>query len=385
MSGRCSVHRCRLLPLVRVALVLVVSLGWTGARGYGQVAPAPPTPSVSDPLDLELVAELSELAARCDGTVGVSALHLPSGREVHLNADQRYPMASTYKLPIAVSVLRCIDQGELEWTREIPIREGDLHPGSGSLQHEYRGPHTRLTLEALFHRMLTESDNSATDLLLRAVGGADAVQQDLHEHGLEGMRVDRSTLRMICDWVGVRDVPEDELLAPHEFVTRYTAVPVAERDRAANAFADDPRDTSSPRAMLELLRALWADAELLSENSRVRLLETMAQCRTGPARLRGLLPPSAEVAHKTGTIGGSTNDVGIVTLPDGRGHLLIAVFVKKSRDAVPDREKAIAAIARALYDAHWVAQTNEPSDRPESEAGEHDDASAPNRTAHGRR
>lgn len=76
----------------------------------------------------------------------------------------------------------------------------------------------------------------------------------------------------------------------------------------------------------------------------------MRRCRTGEARLRGLLPQGTELAHKTGTIGGTTNDVGIITLPDNAGHVAIAAFVKASEKEVSARERAIAEIARAVHD-----------------------------------
>ena len=80
------------------------------------------------------------------------------------------------------------------------------------------------------------------------------------------------------------------------------------------------------------------------------LLDIMRRCRTGDARLKGLLPADTVVAHKTGTIGGTTNDVGIITLPDGAGHVAIAVFVKASDKDAASRERAIAEIARAVHD-----------------------------------
>ncbi len=76
----------------------------------------------------------------------------------------------------------------------------------------------------------------------------------------------------------------------------------------------------------------------------------MLACETGLLRIRGMLPPGTEVADKTGTIGGSTNDVGVVTLPENAGQIAIVVFVKDSKLEVPDREKVIAQISRAAYD-----------------------------------
>ena len=79
------------------------------------------------------------------------------------------------------------------------------------------------------------------------------------------------------------------------------------------------------------------------------LLDILYRCRTGDARIKGMLPPGTEVAHKTGSIGGTVNDVGIVNLPDGGGHVVLALFVKQGTKP-EDRERAIAQISRAVYD-----------------------------------
>jgi beta-lactamase class A len=67
-------------------------------------------------------------------------------------------------------------------------------------------------------------------------------------------------------------------------------------------------------------------------------------------RLKGMLPPGTPVAHKSGTLGGSTNDVGMITLPEDAGHVVVAIFIKTSKRESSEREKAIAEIARAVYD-----------------------------------
>ena len=76
----------------------------------------------------------------------------------------------------------------------------------------------------------------------------------------------------------------------------------------------------------------------------------MERCRTGAGRLRGLLPPDTLVAHKTGTIGGTVNDVGVMTLPQNAGQVVIAVFIKGSDASEAVREKTIAQIGRAVRD-----------------------------------
>ena len=121
------------------------------------------------------------------------------------------------------------------------------------------------------------------------------------------------------------------------------------REKAAEKFAKDPRDTSTPEDMAYLLYQIWA-GKTLSPESTTLLKDTMLACETGTLRIRGMLPPGIEVANKTGTIGGTTNDVGVITLPDYAGQVIIVVFVKDSKLEVPEREKVIAQISRAAYD-----------------------------------
>src|SRR5258708_3136133 len=129
------------------------------------------------------------------------------------------------------------------------------------------------------------------------------------------------------------------------------AVPRDEAKKAATAFDQDPRDTSTPDGMTALLGRIWLhDREVMKPESADLLLDIMRRCQTGQARLKGILPEGTEVAHKTGSIGGTTNDVGIVTLPDNTGHVAIAVFVKASDKPVAERERAIAEIARTAHD-----------------------------------
>jgi len=101
--------------------------------------------------------------------------------------------------------------------------------------------------------------------------------------------------------------------------------------------------------MTRLLEGIW-EAEFLSRESSDLLLEIMYGCRTGENRLKGMLPPDTEVAHKTGTIGRTTSDVGIIDLPHGAGHVVVVVFVKESEVPIRERERVIAQIARAAHD-----------------------------------
>jgi len=107
--------------------------------------------------------------------------------------------------------------------------------------------------------------------------------------------------------------------------------------------------------MAHLLRRIW-EGEVLEAETTALLKTIMRDTRTGQGRLRGMLPDGTPVAHKTGTVGDvindvgviAFNDVGVIALPDGRGEVVVAMFVKaKGGEA---RDRAIAQVARAVHD-----------------------------------
>jgi len=114
------------------------------------------------------------------------------------------------------------------------------------------------------------------------------------------------------------------------------------------------RNWATPDAMVHLLCVLQRGRGL-SASSRRLLLGLMTGSTTGPDRIRGLLPVGTVVAHKTGssgTVNGltrATNDVGLITLPDGR-HLAVAVFVSDTRASDTVQARVIAKIARTAWD-----------------------------------
>jgi beta-lactamase class A len=292
------------------------------------------------------VARLSKLSG---GTMGLAAIHLETGRRVSLNGAEAFPMASTFKVPIAVQLLTRVDQGEISLDQMVEIKQSDLHPGSGTLTELFNKPGVALSVRNLLELMLLISDNSATDVALRLAGGPAAVTARMRALGCEGIRVDRSTAVLIGDWLGVTALPPEEKWTPAMWMMLAAAVKPEDRAAAAKRFDADPRDTSTPDAMGRLLERIHRK-DLLKQNSGELLVDILKRCKTGEARLKGLLPQATVVAHKTGTIGGTTNDVGIITLPDDAGHVAIAAFVKASEKEIPARERAIAEVARAVHD-----------------------------------
>ncbi|MYF94243.1 MAG: class A beta-lactamase [Holophagales bacterium] len=308
-----------------------------------------------DPALKHLGAEIERLAEASLGTVGVAAIHLESGRGVLLNADDQFPMASTYKVPIAVEILAQVDEGKRSLDDLITMQTSDHVDTYGVLSDFFDTPGSRLTIQNVLGLMLRISDNIATDLLFREAGGAEAITGRMKAFGAEGIRVDRTTRALIANWLGREDATVASPMPPAEYNRLILEGDSSQLDDArlaelAEAFNSDPRDTATPRSMAALLRKIWK-REILSEESSALLIDIMARCETGENRIPGALPPDTPVAHKTGTIGESTNDVGVITLPDDAGHVISVVFVKESK--LPSNaamEPVIAEIARASYD-----------------------------------
>ena len=190
-------------------------------------------------------------------------------------------------------------------------------------------------------------DNTATDTLEKLVGGPAVVTQWVHSQGITGLRLDRDTAGLIRDFYGLPPGPS----FPDSLAAGLKANPALEEkgDKPDPKFDNDPRDTSTPTAMAELLERIYT-GKALSPASTNLLREIQERNTTGKARIRARLPEGTVVAEKTGTIGGSVNNVGVITLPGNAGKLIVAVFIKKSSKPVEERERVIADIGRALYD-----------------------------------
>lgn len=299
-----------------------------------------------------LTAELRRVIDTADSTTGVSVRHLETGTRVSVNGSQRFPLASTYKIPMAGLLLHRVDRGQANLLDTVSI-DHEHRVVSSVIDRQLPHPGVSLSLANLVELMLTESDNTATDQLLEYVGGPKAVSDWLGEIGIEDLRVDRFTADILSDFAGLPERKPDE--SPSEQYKRLkseSGIAAFAQDGSGPAYARfvaDPRDQGTPDAMTELLTRLWS-GELLSPSSTAFLKEVMGRCRTGPDRLRGLLPPDTPVAHKTGTISGTVNDVGVVTLPGGRGHVVISVLIKQGVGDGAEHKRVIAEIARATYD-----------------------------------
>ncbi len=267
----------------------------------------------------ELRKQIEQIASAAKGRVGVAALLLETGETVSLNPQDHFPMQSVYKLPIGMASLKQVDAGKIQLDQKVRVTKDDFIGGASHSPIRDKYPNgVDLSVSELMGWMLLESDGTASDVLMKLAGGPEAVHAYLTELGIKDM--------IVLD--------------------------------TEKAFAQDQslqyRNWASPEAAVALLRALH-ERRGLSESSQGLLLKLMTESITGPKRLKGRLPAGTVVAHKTGTSGtqngitAATNDIGTITLPNGR-HLAIAVFVADSPMDEATREGVIAKVARAVWD-----------------------------------
>lgn len=274
-----------------------------------------------DPATAAIVRAAQEAEKGAGAIVGVSVLHIESGRHAAFRGGERFQMASVFKVPVAIAVLGAVETGTLRLEQEVEIRKSDRQK-VGPLYDDWK-PGMRVTVERMVDVMLVDSDNTAADKLIALLGGPLAVEKTLASRGVTRVRIS-------LDERGMGAAMKKDLAA----------------------FERGTQNGASPDSIAALLGRLHR-GELLSRTSADRILDAMRRCATGDKRLRAGLPKGTEVRDKTGTVGSCSNDAGIVTLPDGT-HLVLAVFVRGG--AAAGRDAAIASVARAAWRAFAPAR-----------------------------
>ncbi|MEO5895160.1 MAG: class A beta-lactamase [Vicinamibacterales bacterium] len=272
-----------------------------------------------------LESRFAQIAIAAQGKVGAAVMMLETGESAALNAGERYPMQSVYKLPIGMAVLQRIDRKELTLDQRVRVRPSDfVSAGQFSPIRDKYPKGADLTIRQLLELTLAQSDGTGSDVLLRLAGGREGVMQLLQSIGVTEVQV----------------VTTEKAMGLGDDSVQY-------------------RNWATPRGMLTLLEAVHKGRGL-SKGSQALLLRWMTQVTRGAGRIKGQLPVGTVVARRTGSSGthngmtAATNDAGIVTMPDGR-HMAVAVFVSDSRAGDETRAKVIAEIARAAWD-RWTAR-----------------------------
>lgn len=292
----------------------LIALGLTIALTAPVTSCAAARPPVGTPSSDPTVASLAAIESRFGGRLGVAALDAGTGRKVAFRGGERFAMASTFKWLLCAAVLARVDAGLLALDRKVAYTRADLlEPAPVTGAHVDEGA---LTVAELCQATIQHSDNPAANLLLPLVGGPAGLTDYLRRVGDRETRLDRNEPTLNLNLPG------------------------------------DPRDTSTPEAMVGSLHAILV-GDALTPASRRQLTTWMEGTVTGLDRLRAGLPTEWRVGDKTGTGGGgATNDVAIAW-PPGRAPLLIAAFFDASPRSLEERKQALMEVARVV--ATWAS------------------------------
>lgn len=289
---------------------LAASAGAAFAAGC-RAAPADPGPSRPG-LDAHARFEAIRATLGPGGRLGIAAIDAGSGRALRFDPDSLYAMASTFKLPLAAAMLDLADRGEASLEEKLPIPSGTLLPRSPAVER-YR-EEGGLSIVRLCSAIVELSDNSAANMLLRRLGGPEALTRFVRTCGDPVTRLDRYEIELNENRPG------------------------------------DPRDTTSPAAMTGLVRTLVV-GDRLSERSRRHLSNWLGKAVPGADRLKAGFPAATwRVGHKTGTgANGAVNDVALAWR-SGRAPVVVACYQSGGTADSATRAAAHAAVGKLVAD-----------------------------------
>ncbi|KAF3887290.1 MULTISPECIES: serine hydrolase [Nostocales] len=282
----------------------------TTVEQQAQSQPTPtvtPTPTVSgvslSQENIPLKSAIQSLAASTPNlTPGVFLVDLDNGSYVDLNGAASFASASTIKIPILVAFFQDVDAQKIRLDESLTMEKEVVAGGSGNMQYKPVG--TQFTALEVATKMMTISDNTATNMLIARLGGIDALNQRFQSWGLTTTAI----RNLLPDLGGT--------------------------------------NTTSPKE-LGTLMAMVGKGNLVSMRSRDRILDIMRRTVRNQLLPAGL-GPGATIAHKTGNIGTILGDAGLVDVPSGKRYV-VAVMVQRPRND-PGAEKLIVSISRVAYE-----------------------------------
>jgi len=259
---------------------------------------------------------LKAIQKKTGGRLGVHIVDSQSGRRITIDDDARFAMASTCKLPLAAALLWQVDKGAFPLTHALPIERADMIPNSPIMEKELATGVTEMTVRDLCTAAVTYSDNAATNVLLKGIGGPTVLTAFIRSIGDQVTRFDRT---------------EPEL---------------------NSNIAGDERDTTTPHAMAENMLKIFTQ-DVLSLGARALLIDWMIAARTGVTRARAGLPKNWQTGDKTGTgQNGAVNDL-VITWPPNRRPIIAAIYMSESPQSVESLSTAHSEIGALIGREKW--------------------------------
>jgi beta-lactamase class A len=345
--------------MIKLMLILA-GLFLAGEKEYSPVISA----STGTDWVSELEERLAGIEVSLDGSFGIYVKHLGDSRTLGHNTGRPWYLASTTKIPVAVAVLRKVEAGELSLDDQLILSESDYVDGAGDIL--WQKPGTAYRVSVLLEKMIQDSDNSATDMLIRLVGEQElnrAVKEtmvpeglnritsilqvrhdafsELHENAMNLTNLDI----LFVNSSRCRDERMSRLVS--RLAVNQNELRAGSIVEAFERYYDRYLNSGDLEAMGLLLERLYR-GELLSQENTRYLLDVMAGVKTGDRRIKAGLSAGYRFYHKTGTQINRTVHVGIIHPPEGNpGHPVIVVACVKS-SSLDEAERALMEIGRAL-------------------------------------
>jgi beta-lactamase class A len=276
--------------------------------------------SCKSPTQTSPQAEISKMAASFNGKVGISVLNIKTGERINVNENQRFPMQSVYKFPLAIAVFDQIDKGKLQIDQKMNLSKADLLPNTHSpLRDTYPAGKADITLREIIERTVAQSDNNGCDYLFKLIGGTKVADKFIKKLGINDINI-----------VGTEAEMHKDVKVQY---ANYT----------------------TPLAMTTLFEKFYKQKSL-SKSSTKELWKILVSTTTAPNRVRGNLPKETIFGHKSGWSGGddkgfteAINDAGILILPDGT-PIVISFFISETPVKSVETDKFTAKVSRIVYD-----------------------------------
>lgn len=267
--------------------------------------------------DGPIVEAARQIEADLNARVGLAIIDTGSGQSWQYRADERFPVASTFKVLACGALLARVDAGTEDIGKLVEIRQSDLVAHAPITQARVG---QSMSLHALCDATMRTSDNPAANKVLDALGGPEGVTRFARTVGDETTRLDR-------------------------------------RETALNEGAPgDPRDTTSPSAMAATLRKLIL-GDALSPGSRAQLTQWLVTNEVGGPLLRAGIPADWRIGDRTGAGGNGTRGIVAVIWPPNRPPLVAAIYITQTAASMDVRNAAIASIGKALAATMLGAQS----------------------------
>lgn len=301
-----------------------------------------------------LVSVVRNLGQSFNGKVGIAVRRVGSDWTVAWNGNLLFPQQSVSKLWVSMTFLDAVDRGKIRLSDSTTITKKDLtlfHQPTAAL---VGNAGWTTTYSDLMRRAMTQSDNTANDTLLRAVGGPDAVRSYLARRYIKDIRFGPGE-RLLQSTTAGLEWRQDYSIGRNFYAAR-AKLPMSARQKALDNYLASPPDGAAPSSIVHALAKLKQN-DMLSPASSQLLLSIMGEAKTGPQRIKGGVPAGWHYLHKTGTgqeLGARStgfNDIGIMTAPDGTCYA-VAVMIGSTTEPIPVRWQLMQAVAKAVVANH---------------------------------